>query len=62
MFRVVMTDAISENFFDFFQLNFIAHVALCLVIKQLFEVDMFLKGFFDHFYTKRLNFLVLVLG
>ena len=62
MFRVVMTDAISENFFDFFQLNFIAQVALCLVLKQLFEVDMFLKGLFDYFYSERLNFLVLVLG
>ena len=59
--RVVMTDAISENFFNFFQLNFVTHVALCLVLKKLFEADVFFKWFFDNFDTKRLNFLALVL-
>lgn len=40
---VVVTDAISENFLDFFQLNFVTHVALCIVFQKLFEAYMFLK-------------------
>ena len=55
-----MTDAISENFFDFFQLNFVTYVALSLVLKKLFEADMIFKGYFDNFYSKRLNLLMLI--